>query len=549
MSSRKMLNAIAILLAASFALAACGSAGGTQAPSGAPESSSTMVVTPSGETEPFALPFVTEPTTVVWATRESWYPQASYNSNLQAWEEIQERTGVTIEWQIMGVDYNDQMMLRLAAGTDLPDILRSPGNLPMYGASGVVLSLENLIDAYAPNIIKVWDENKPARQLATSADGHIYGVSVVMRENPPYHWQIRYDWLDNLGLDMPVTTDDWLDVFEAFKTGDPTGTNQAGVIPCLIDPLSFGQAFGVELFWTHFQFQARQDGRIGYKWADPRMPEILSYLKILFDNGYLWPEYASNQDVDSAEALIYDNRVGAYQNYSDWGMTYNDQLRRSVNRDDVGYTSIPPALGPRGDRTLEIIQVMSVGGTAISKDCKDPRIAMKMIDYLYSDEGQMYMAWGIEGITYEYGADGKPTFTDFARNNPDGLGISDVIRTYGGWPTTHWVQRPDVYADLVKGVPEFENSPALLSPFYHISHFNVAGTVEEQDELAQLLSDLNTHRAEQIFRFISGSRPISEFDQFVNELKAMGMERAEEIEQIKYERFGAEVDFSSISFN
>ncbi|HLU22146.1 MAG TPA: ABC transporter substrate-binding protein, partial [Bacillaceae bacterium] len=45
-------------------------------------------------------------------------------------------------------------------------------------------------------------------------------------------------------------------------------------------------------------------------------------------------------------------------------------------------------------------------GISISKDCKDPVAAIKFIDFLASEEGQILQNWGIEGEHYEI-VDGK----------------------------------------------------------------------------------------------------------------------------------------------
>lgn len=42
-------------------------------------------------------------------------------------------------------------------------------------------------------------------------------------------------------------------------------------------------------------------------------------------------------------------------------------------------------------------------GMFISKKCKDPEAAIRMIAYMNSEEGQHLALWGREGIEYELG--------------------------------------------------------------------------------------------------------------------------------------------------
>ena len=64
------------------------------------------------------------------------------------------------------------------------------------------------------------------RPLITSPDGEIYGLPQV---NECYHcfyaqraW-INQDWLDNVGMGVPETTEQLLDVLMAFKEQDANG--------------------------------------------------------------------------------------------------------------------------------------------------------------------------------------------------------------------------------------------------------------------------------------------------------------------------------------
>lgn len=45
-------------------------------------------------------------------------------------------------------------------------------------------------------------------------------------------------------------------------------------------------------------------------------------------------------------------------------------------------------------------------GVGISADCEDPVAAIKFIDYICSDEGQVLTRWGIEGVNYEIDEEG-----------------------------------------------------------------------------------------------------------------------------------------------
>lgn len=66
---------------------------------------------------------------------------------------------------------------------------------------------------------------------------------------------------------------------------------------------------------------------------------------------------------------------------------------------------------------------------------------------------------------------------------------------------------------------------------------NLALTEEEGSEYANIMGDINTYLSEYMVQFISGAKPLSEIDAFMEQLKTMGIERAAEIYQAAYDRY------------
>ena len=62
-------------------------------------------------------------------------------------------------------------------------------------------------------------------------------------------------------------------------------------------------------------------------------------------------------------------------------------------------------------------------------------------------------------------------------------------------------------------------------------------TVEEATELAAIKADIDTYREEMLYKFISGVEPISKYDEFVQNLKNLKVDRMLEIQQNVYDRY------------
>ena len=114
-------------------------------------------------------------------------------------------------------DYPDAIVADYAGGSDV-DVIN-------YGSQGVYIQLEELIQQWAPKFLKAVEEQDPRiLALSTAPDGHICGLPMSIPSNDVYNnGFINQVWLDNLGLDMPTTTDEFVEVLRAFKDNDANG--------------------------------------------------------------------------------------------------------------------------------------------------------------------------------------------------------------------------------------------------------------------------------------------------------------------------------------
>jgi putative aldouronate transport system substrate-binding protein len=481
-----------------------------------------------------------EATVIKWATVENWYPPAPLGSGLPVWKEIEQKLNITIQWDVApDAQYVTAMQTRLAAGTDLPDILRVPGGDPtQYGQSGLLIPLEDLIQSQGQNVQKVFSNDPEARKLMTSGDGHIYGLAPIIRESSYLMgnvFTLRQDWLDKLNLKTPDTLDDWYNVLKAFRDKDPNGNGKRDEIAWGGDPLFFAEAFGLHLWASAWQggFWADKDGKVFYQWTDPRMKELLTWLNKLYKEELLDPDYG-NPSAEALQAKVTKNLVGSMNNWPDLTFAWGKVIRSSADP-SARFVPVVPPQGKNGDRSLEGYGIVDMGFQGISKDCKNKEAAFKLMDYLWSEEGIRYMAWGIEGKSYTM-ENGKPKYTDWVMKNSDGLGMSDALRTLGSWPTIPWIQQADTYQQMLDADPDFAKSPSMMKPYLIDPFPPLLATKEEQDQLTVLNNDINTYRGEMITKFIIGQEPIENFDKFVDTLKGMNLDKLLEIKQTQYER-------------
>ncbi|MFK7693651.1 extracellular solute-binding protein [Paenibacillus sp. HJGM_3] len=494
----------------------------------------------------YTLPLVKDGTgSLTVGVPDNRYAPKSYTQNLPVWQEIEKRTGVKINWDVTPVaQYNQAMNVRLAAASGLPDILQLPGSPVNYGTDGIIKPLNDLIDKYAPNIKKYFADNPKIANLHKAPDGKIYALSADISgtaTTDPLGWLIRKDWLDKLGLKEPTTLDEWYTVLKAFKEKDPNGNGKQDEIP-LSNQYTwgglalFGNALGLHLGEYSYGYSVDANGKIKNDWLDPKAKELIVWLNKLYTDGLLDPEFMSKK-TDKILADITREVVGATNNL----LNATQKFNAAINKPGVNWVmTVPPANGTNKPFYEKAAPIS--GYWAISKDAKNPELAIKWLDYIYaSEEGQRFVAYGIEGTSYKM-VNGKPVFTDYVLNNPDKLDAVSALRTLGAFPNTPWIRAEK---GPLSGQPEalLQPNPQLLEQAKRIEPYLVDNTPlkyilptpEEADEEKRLSADINTYQEETLLKFIYGKEPI-DWDKFTKRMKELGNDELTAIKQKQYDR-------------
>ena len=197
---------------------------------------------------PGEFPLVKEPATLTIGLSPNALT-VDYNDNYLT-KYIEERTGVDIEFYFFpadGAEAKQKLSLMVAANEKLPDIIwmgLDDITRAQYGQSGVFLPLNQYFDD--PNYRHFWEiamtnyatEEQRAKVVgdAYSFDGNIYGYpqfAYATFDTCATGMLINKQWLENLGLEMPKTTDEFYNVLKAFKEQDPNGNGKPDEIPML----------------------------------------------------------------------------------------------------------------------------------------------------------------------------------------------------------------------------------------------------------------------------------------------------------------------------
>jgi putative aldouronate transport system substrate-binding protein len=161
-------------------------------------------------------------------------------------------------------------------------------------------------------------------------------------------------------------------------------------------------------------------------------------------------------------------------------------------------------------------------------------------DYTYTQEGALLGNYGVEDQGYKLDASGKPKVTELIYADKQGRALNTMLPVYAmdqfqpmwyDWereltPTTS--QNVLDTKDRWDGNWKDEYSMPLVSP-----------TSDESAEYTSIISDINTLISENVVKFITGEKPMSEYDAFIEQIKSMNIDRAIEIQQAALDRYNS----------
>lgn len=451
--------------------------------------------------------------------------------NMLVMQEYEKMTNIHMDFQEVPADGYAENKQLLFASNELPDVfLRGAINqneVSTYGVgSGQLMILDDLIDEYAPNLKKIFDENPAIRTAALAADGHIYTIPAIDMSatgKMDFKQWINTKWLETLGKEIPTTVEELRDVLIAFRDGDPNGNGEKDEIPLGLREPSSVYAMGGPWGLGH-QFRDTYDidenGKIHNWLCDDKFKDYLIFLNDLYGEGLLWQEYYKN-DRPAWRSNLSGELFGAmYMPYSD--------VFLNCEQDYSGYE---PLIGPTGEKFWpDGTTGVDYGCFALSNTCSDPAAAIRWVDYFFSEEGGLFFAFGIEGTTYTIGEDGLPVFNDEILNAEEGfmtaLGKINMVPGKGF---------PCLVTDTTDGVvasQRTKDAAAILAPYLpEVYYAKPAVRVEDMDRVVAIEQDLNTYRDEAVTKFIIGEWGFDKWEEYCQTLEQIGIRELEEIYQ------------------
>lgn len=311
-----------------------------------------------------------------------------------------------------GGDYEEKLQLLLAS-QDCPDVISSYNTLTTNLVKwGVVQPLEKyMTDQYIPNVIRISNNWETAVKYLTRKDGHVYSIpncnNNILQETP----FIRYDWLKNLGLEVPKTYDELKEVLIKFTTDDPDQNGKDDTIGTM-----FNEFYGTSPIQANFgagrgTWYKDGSGGVTMGMFIDRHKDFLKYMKELIDTGAANSELGTTK-FDNVIEKLKAGKVGFLFSWNDY--EHNTDIRKLQPDCDWRPMTPPTGVYDKG--------YMPNGGIirdeyCISSQCEDIEAVLRLMNYMANDTstadkydftGSYWpMKYGEPGVNWEITPDNK----------------------------------------------------------------------------------------------------------------------------------------------
>ena len=478
-----------------------------------------------------------------------------------------ERTGIQLNFDIAPPNEGPEVLNLTLASGDLPDIIVGfnvdPSTLALFGPQGLFVPMTDLIDEHGFFIKDVFEGSPQVQPLITSPDGEIYGLPQVNECFHCFHQQrawINQDWLDNVGMELPQTTEEFYEVLKAFKeqdangNGDPddeiplagatTGWN-TNIDGFLMNPFAFSELYSTAAVSN--RFLDMNDNVISTVANTEGYREGLRYLNRLYSEG-LFGEESFTQPADQVKQLVEGGDVsaigvvlsGAHSVFANIG---GDRWQ--------SYVAVPPLEGPTGLRQSPYNPWgVGSGQCVISAQTEHPVAAFKWCDGLYDRETTLRSVFGLPGEQWDWAEEGSVALDG-------GEAIWIRLSTFGTLQNVHWAQRGPSYRPnhLRLGEVAREDAAGLEVVLYEETNEKMvpyardiedvipplAFTTAQAAELTELRLAINDYINQMTAEFVLGRTDIDAgWDTYVATLDSLGIDRMVEIYQEAYDaQFGS----------
>ena len=457
-------------------------------------------------------------------------PDIDPNNN--KWVNIlkKELPDIDINWIITPAGQLQQRLNVMIGAGEPPDTFpMTMSQMIQWADQGIIQPLDSLLKNSYKNInnFLVEEDLKP-----TKYNNHSYGIMVPNnRLENPQTMVIRTDWLENLGLQPPKTIDQFYNVLHAFTFKDPdrNGKNDTYGIAGVTNFNYLWQVFGMFGVQHSDSWFSKIGNQIIPDIIRPEMKEAVAFLAKLYKEGILDKD-TLNMGGPQLEEKAVRGLIGVWS-FASWGISIRHipNLKKNYPNAKVDLLIPPPAADGNIYTHLRRNGLRMFG---VSSKCKYPETVVYYFNWIIEQDKSTLPIYRLNFDKMYLGELGRDSyiiggkFQDVLPTNL--LSPEAALDMYRYAYRTHWGTIQSLPDDLLWEFSEIRVKEGIILPYFLEAQRFAAkygrpnAAAVTGPVYAQYMTDINTYWEETIAAIVTGSKPISAFDDFVKFFYANG---------------------------
>lgn len=364
---------------------------------------------------------------------------------------LEDRLNVNLEIEVISGMSKEEKIATMIASNDYADIMFRVDERMIE--AGALIPLDDLLETDGQDILKAWGSS--INKLRYPTDSKVYWIGSP--KNRPEELTdagacllVQYDVLEKLGWPELKTLED---VHQALKdylelVPDLNGTS---FIPWGIwaDSWGYNQTVNNPALWIN-GFTDDSDAYINQETFDVTyfnttdyFKTWLKFLNTLYNEGML-NENAFITKYDEFNSQVASGRVLATI-YNAGLLSEPEAALRAANMPERCYARFPVVLDESIQDRSQVYCESYDNGVGISVNCQNPELAMKVLNFIASNEGNVLLNWGVEGVHYDV-VDGKRVWKEEVQaqyNSDPSYRYREGISCLNWWPLYYGAMKLD----------------------------------------------------------------------------------------------------------
>ena len=477
-----------------------------------------------------------------------YLPEGGYNE-MPLPVEVENRTGVHVEYSMLAADALQNNFSVLLASDSLLDIMC--GARSYYTGKSFKEAIReegyfvNLYDyrEYMPNYLyeALRDPNDldTIHTVFTESDliMNFYELYDELELNNGAF--TRSDWLKDMGKTPEdiVTFQDLHDLLY-FHKAEKGATAPMTFLKILETP-GVNEFVGFDTYWSVYGISNQHvtaDGKVVMSNMNDNDRDLMTLMNSWYNEGLIDPNWASYSSLQDFDMKLDSGEMGYLCGTRPTTIVkHNDYLPEGES-----WVALRKPLREEGQTLHMGYRVNRVywGSAAISTTCPNIELAVTWLDWRYSEAGKFMYAYGVQGVSWDYDEEGIVRLTDFILTHEAYYSMAMTAYALNN------IAEPGLYVNYSWQIPGNASSKEAINFWGTVPHDNdymypagISYTDEQTEILAQYGNDVGTYLEENYVLFLDGSKPLTEWDSYVEGLRAIGIDEIIAVYQEAYDSY------------